>query len=318
MRLYNLSMSKLKETIQLRKVRQLDIEPTADSRPKYVYAASGLARIDDQLYIVADDELHLAIFEENSSIPGKWLRLASGSLPVDYDQRKKAKPDLESITYIEPYEYASNGALLVVPSMSRKTRINGMLLLLDENKRPTDQVLPIDFTAIRQTLTDLVEELNIEGVVVTAETVKLFHRGSKDKSKSAVIDTDAKQFLKDLHDTHAIRPDFIIDTTEYELGAIADVPLQFTDAVQLSDRRILFLATSENSTNAFDDGASFGSAVGILSRLGEVEKMERFVGQEKLEGVSVRSKGKELELLLVSDTDNQDQPANLFKAFISL
>ncbi len=311
-------MSELKETIQLKKLRQLEIEPTASSRPKYIYAASGLARIDDQLYIVADDELHLAIFNEKSTEPGKWLRLASGSLPLDYDQRKKAKPDLESITYIEPYEYASNGALLVVPSMSRKTRVNGMLLLLDENRRPTDQVLPIDFTAIRQTLTDLVEELNVEGVVVTAETVKLFHRGSKDKSKSAVIETNAKQFLKDLHDTHSIRPDFIVNTTEYELGAIADVPLQFTDAVQLPDRRTLFLATSEDSTNAFDDGASFGSAVGILNRVGEVEKMERFFGHEKLEGVSVRIEGKELELLLVSDTDNQNQPANLFKAVFSL
>jgi len=310
-------MNELRETITLEKVRQLDIQPTEASRPKYVYAASGLARIDNRLYIVADDELHLAVFDEGTTTPGTWIRLATGSLPLDYDQRKKAKPDLESITYISSYDYASNGALLVVPSLSRKSRINGMLLLLDENKHPTDQILPIDFTAIRPKLSEMVEELNIEGIVVAAETVKLFHRGSKGRSKSAVIETDTKQFLKDLHDTHTISPDFIVKKTEYDLGAISDVPLQFTDAVQLPDRRTLFLATSENSTNAFDDGASFGSAVGILNKLGEVEKIERFIGHEKLEGVSAKSDGNELVLLLVSDTDNEKHPANLFRAIIS-
>jgi hypothetical protein len=311
-------MTELPETIELKRIRELDIEPTEKSRPKYVYAASGLARIENRLYIVADDELHLAMFDEESTSPGNWIRLAPGSLPLDYDKRKKAKPDLESITYISSYDYAPHGALLVVPSMSRKTRVNGMLLVLDESKRPSDQVLPIDFSTLRPKLEGIVDELNIEGIVVAKQTVKFFHRGSKGLSKSAIIETDAKQFLKDLHDTHSIRPDFITKSTEYDLGAIEEIPLQFTDAVQLSDERTLFLATAENSTNAFDDGASFGSVVGILNRRGEVEMIKRFIGHEKLEGVSVKVAGNDLELLLVSDTDNQNQPAKLFKAAISV
>lgn len=310
-------MAELKETVELKTIRRLEIEPTEASRPNYVYAASGLARVGSQLYIVADDELHLAVFTTQDIKPGKWIRLAPGNLPLDYDERKKAKPDLESITHIPAYEYAPNGALLVVPSMSRKTRINGMLLVLDENRRPTDQILPIDFSAVRPKLTELVQELNIEGIVVTDKIVKLFHRGSKDKSSSAVIELDATQFLKNLHDTHTIDPNSIRNKTEYDLGAIADVPLQFTDAVRLPDDRTLFLATSENSTNAFDDGASFGSAVGILNKVGKVETIARFFGREKLEGASARINGNAIDLLLVSDTDNLNKPAHLFSAIFA-
>jgi hypothetical protein len=304
--------------ITLTKIRQLDIEPTEKSRPHYVYAASGLAQVGNRLYIVADDELHLAVFDQQDSKPGKWIRLLQGNLPIDYDERKKAKPDLESITHIPPYEHAPHGALLVVPSMSRKTRINGMLLALDQDQQPTEQVIPIDFSELRPKLTELVQELNIEGIVISTATVKLFHRGSKDKSKSAVFELDAAQFLNDLHDSHTISPKRILKTTEYELGIIEDVPLQFTDAVRLPEGRILFLATAENSTNAYDDGVTHGSAAGILDSAGKIKQITLFEGKEKLEGVSAKLKGSKINLLLVSDTDNQTKPANLFSAELEI
>jgi len=301
--------------LALNKIRTLDIEPTVATRPKYVYAASGLARIAETLYIVADDELQLAVFNSNDMKPGSWIRLLPGTLPDDYDERKKAKPDLESITHVQPYEFAPHGALLVVPSMSKKTRINGLVLALDSNGVPEGQPLPIDFTVVREKLKTLVRELNIEGIVVGKKTVKLLHRGSKNKSKSAVIELDASRFLKDLHDSHTIGDDYVQDTTEYgDLGGIDDIPFQFTDAVALPDERILFLVTAENTENSFDDGASAGSAVGILGKNGKVEKVVRFDSKEKLEGVSARVNANSIELLMVSDTDDQTKPAGLFAA----
>lgn len=300
----------------LEKVRQLDIAPAQTSRPSYVYAASGLVELGNRFYIVADDELHLAVFEKNVEKLGSWIRLLPGALPLDYDQRKKEKPDLESIALLSPYEYAPHGALLMVPSMSKRNRINGVLLTLNSEREIAGEPLPIEFGDLRERLKDMVEKLNIEGVVFLRNTIKLFHRGSRGKSKSAVIDIEAAPFLKQLHDTHKPSAENIRGMTEYEIGEIAGVPLQFTDAVKISDDRILFLATAEDTTNAIDDGASLGSAVGIIDAAGKIERVVRFDSREKLEGVSARiiDGTDKIELMLVADTDNEKVPACLFQS----
>ncbi len=316
--------------IELSKIRDLTIAPMGESRPQYVYAASGLVKIENRLYIVADDELHLALFELGDDKPGTWLRLMPGMLPVDYQERKKAKPDLESITHLPPYEYATHGALLVVPSLSRKNRIGGVLVPLNDELKPAadadgngtgiDGMLPIDFTAVREKLKQSINELNVEGIAVFPDSIKLFHRGSKDKSKSAVVELDLKSFLKDLHDSHSINSDRIIDIREYDLGEIDGLALHFTDAVALNDTHLIFLATAEDTSNAYDDGVSRGSAVGVMDKNGKVERILRFDGHAKLEGVSARAEVADgvakTRLLLVSDTDDQTKPACLFEAMI--
>lgn len=298
----------------LTKIRDLDIEPTAESRPAYVYAASGLARLDNCLYVVADDELHLAIFDFQGKTPGRWLRLCPGNLPNEYLERKKAKPDLESITHIPAHQHAMYGALLVVPSMSTERRTHGMLVVLGAKQCLTDTIIPIDFSKVREALKSCVTELNIEGVIVNEKMVKLFHRGSKGKSKSAIIEFDVQVFLNDLHDSHAISAEHITKITECDLGDIDGVPLHFTDAVALPDQRVLFLSTAEDTTNAYEDGEWHGSAVGIIDRSNKVEHITRFDSKEKLEGVSVSVHPQRLELLLVSDTDDQSKPAGLYRS----
>lgn len=302
--------------LSLEKVRQLDIAPAETSRPSYVYAASGLVELGNRFYIVADDELHLAVFEKDTKKLGSWIRLLPGALSLDYDQRKKEKPDLESIALLSPYEYAPDGALLMVPSMSRRNSTNGVLLTLNPDHEIIGEPLPIDFSDLLVKLKDMVKELNIEGAVFLQKTIKLFHRGSKGNSKSAVIDIEAAPFLKQLHDTHRPGADRILDMTEYDIGDIGGVPLQFTDAVKVSDDRVLFLATAEDTTNAIDDGASLGSAVGIIDAAGKIERVVRFDSREKLEGVSARiiDGTDKIKLMLVADTDNQEVPACLFQS----
>ncbi|MDZ4837551.1 MAG: hypothetical protein SGJ27_27510 [Candidatus Melainabacteria bacterium] len=302
--------------LELTKIRTLDIAPSAQNRPAYVYAASGLVKIDNRLYTVADDELHLAVFEFPGDKPGNWYRLLPGALALDYKERKKAKPDLESLTLLEPYEYAPHGALLAVPSMSKKKRIKGLLIPLDKDRKPSANPLPIDFTQLREKLAGKIEELNIEGSIVDSKFVRLFHRGSKGKSKSAVIQMNVDQFLKDLHDSHVISAGDDIEFEEYKIGSVDQVPLQFTDAVSLPDKRTLFLATAEDSDNAYDDGASLGSAVGILDEKGRITHIHNIRGRHKLEGVSVAVQNGHLDLLTVSDTDDETKPSALFRTTI--
>ncbi len=304
--------------IKLDKVRELRLDmKTTPSRPDYVYAASGLVRHEEKLLVVADDELHLAVFDFHNEGPGTLLRLLPGTLPDDYQARKKAKPNLESITLLPPYEYAPHGALLVVPSMSRRNRIDGLMMLLDRQQLSNSQFVPLDFTQIRAKLASMVKELNVEGIVIGKKAVKLFHRGSKNKSRSTVFELNADQFLKDMHDSHIISGDHIQNHIEYDLGDIDGVALQFTDAVALSDDRVLFLATAENTDNAYEDGATSGSALGIIGSDGRIEYVAKIEGTEKLEGVSVTINSSHIELLLVADTDDQSKPSSLFKTTIS-
>jgi hypothetical protein len=160
--------------IALTKLRDLKLSGTAASRPDYVYSASGLVELAGELYLVADDEFHIAIFPKDPAKPGRWMRLFPGDLPLDYKQRKKEKADLEAITYLPPYKFAEWGALLVVPSLSRPNRIRGTLVLVSESGLADP--IPIDYSALRSVLAPQIEELNIEGVALTGETIKFFRQ----------------------------------------------------------------------------------------------------------------------------------------------
>lgn len=296
--------------IKLRKVRDLRLSGTTPRRPNYVYSASGLVELNQEWLIIADDELHLAIFPFDPVKPGRWLSLFPGDLPEDYKERKKKKPDLEALTLMPPSSLAPNGALLIVPSLSRPNRIRGALLVLSEEG--TGEPIPIDFQNIYSELNANIKELNIEGVVLSKKAVKLFHRGSHGNSSSAIIDLEVSQFERDLHDTHAPRADSIKGIREYDLGEMNGVHLAFTDAAKLADDHIVFLAAAENSKNAYDDGFVAGSAVGILNDEAAIVRVEHIEGALKLEGISAKQTGNQLQLSLVADSDNENIPSMLF------
>ncbi|MBP9093517.1 hypothetical protein KBI23_21035 [bacterium] len=316
--------------IAIEKIRELVIEPLGDNRPAYVTSASGLVRLDNRVYIVADDELHLAVFDLKSSQPGRWLRLLPGMLSSNYKERKKQKADLEAITRLQPDVYAAAGALLVVPSMSRANRVSGAMIKLEKDllvNESNDSPIPIDFSDIRNKLTESIDGLNVEGIAIQEKVTKLFHRGSKKKGKSAVVELETAAFLHDLHDTHKPKSTCISKLREYDLGDIEGVGLSFTDAVPMPDGRIVFLAAAEATDDEYQDGACLGSSLGIMKENGDIESIVRLSGREKFEGICADYSSVEisqgvfahsLEILLVSDTDNERFPSNLYQGSLSL
>src|SRR5918994_6658841 len=91
--------------LELRKVRELVLEePSAPGRPAHVSAASGVARRGDFVYVIGDDELHLGVFRLSSDAPGRLRRVLAGDLPDDHSERSSAKPDLEALTLLPPFE----------------------------------------------------------------------------------------------------------------------------------------------------------------------------------------------------------------------
>src|SRR5437868_3033677 len=90
--------------IILTKIRELDLAaaPTA-GRPQHLSAASGLVCIGSFMYVVADDELHLGVFQTEHTEPGRLIRLFDGALPDSKPDRKKQKPDLEALAVLPAY-----------------------------------------------------------------------------------------------------------------------------------------------------------------------------------------------------------------------
>ncbi len=314
--------------IAIEKVRELAIAPLGNNRPAFVISASGLVRIEHRVLIVADDEFHLAEFDLRNNQPGSWIRLLPGSLASDYRERKKQKPDLETVTRIRPDQFATFGSLLVVPSMSRPNRITGALIKLKNDLTISDSPVPIDFSHIRKKLAQSIDGLNVEGIAIQEAVTKLFHRGSKSKGKSVVAELDTRTFLHALHDTHKPLSSCILELREYDLGDIEGIGLSFTDAVPMPDGRVVFLATAEATDDEYRDGANLGSSLGIMKVNGDIERIIRISGREKFEGIcadylttkatSSDRAAHSMEVLLVSDTDNEHLPSNLYRCSVNL
>src|SRR5687768_16109807 len=105
--------------LELRTLRELDLaEATAEGRDPHMGAASGVVRRGDFAYVIADDELDLGVFRVSGSDPGETKPVLPGSLPDDESERKGAKPDLEALTALPPFESTPYGGLLGLGSGS--------------------------------------------------------------------------------------------------------------------------------------------------------------------------------------------------------
>jgi hypothetical protein len=293
---------------------QLDLtHGTSDSRSPFISAASGLVKVNNLLYVVADDEHHLGVFSTDHMGPGELVRLFDGTLPDHAKKRKAKKPDLETLLLLPTFTGYPHGALLAMGSGSRPNRDMGVLLGLDAlgdiNSTPRLIDLSLLYDAIRAEVVDL----NIEGAVIAGGRFILLQRGNK-AGANALIACELDSFIDDLAIHNAPRFRVAPEVCAVELGDIDDVPLCFTDAAGLPDGNLLFTAAAENTDNSFDDGACSGSAIGIVDANGNVVTIERLDQPYKVEGVSATIDADGIQLLLVTDADDASKPACLLSA----
>lgn len=289
-------------------------QPSHKHRHSHLSAASGLVQIGDWLYVVADDENHIGIFNHNDAKPGILKTLLPGNLPVDYEARKEAKPDLEILTLVPPIHSYPYGALLALGSGSKKKRHQGVIIELD-NRGALKQVDVINLEKLYDLLKEKMEKINIEGAVVSGEDLLLFHRGNKKNKVNSTIRLPLDGFYQAIIQTNKkALPTLKITIQDYELGAISNIPLCFTDATALPDGSILFTATAENTDDAYLDGACMGSSIGIIDSRGALQKMLPIDKTVKVEGISARVNADKVDLLLVTDADNAAIPAQLYAA----
>jgi hypothetical protein len=271
--------------------------------PGHLSAASGLVRLGDRLYVVADDEPAMAVFDiERRPLTGELLPLDEAELPSDHAERKAAKPDLESLCLL------TDDVLLTLGSGATERRERGWLLPL--GGEPSEVSLGGLYAGLREELADL----NIEGAAVAHGRLWLAQRGNGRDGENALIELDLDEVLTGLGEQRAIDPAALRTVSRYELGEVDGVPLTFSDLCPLPDGRLVFCAVAEAGESTYLDGECVGAALGILDA-GRVARLEPLAEPYKIEGVSVAS-GR--DLLLVADADDRAAPAPLLAASLAL
>lgn len=291
-------------------IQELLINPADHPRGQaHLSAASGLVRRGRRLVVVADDELHLGLFEEakdsdTPAAPGVLMRLLEGELPEDKGQRKKAKPDLEVLALLPPLPGCSAGAMLALGSGSKPRRETGVLLLpLDVQGAPNGRMARVDLSPLYVPLRKRFTDLNIEGALVVSGELLLLQRGNQADARSAAIRYDWNLIAPWLAGVQP-QPPAHKSIQVLTLGRMHGVPLSLTDGVALQGGAWMFCAVAERTDNSVLDGECVGSAIGIVTPDGTVSHVYPLQGAPKVEGIAVQADGDDWLVTLVTDPDD--------------
>ncbi|MEW6283621.1 MAG: hypothetical protein AB1758_33730, partial [Candidatus Eremiobacterota bacterium] len=199
------------------KVRDLTLQsPVFPDGPLFLAAGSGTVRVDDCLYVLPDDGLHLARFPDDG--PGRLERLLDRpDLPTDEDERKKVKPDMEALTATP-----DRTALVAFGSGSTERREQGVLYPLDGSK-PMEFALSTLYAAIRARLSGLDPRnprLNLEGSAFVRDAVVLAQRGNSLHGVNALVELDAAGFLQAVNQGSPPGAGLIRTVTQVDLGSL--------------------------------------------------------------------------------------------------
>lgn len=286
--------------------------------PPYLSAASGLVVAGDFVYVVADDELHLGVFDRAGKNGGSRVRLFPGDLPDEAAARKACKPDLEVLVRLPSFAGYPAGALLALGSGSRPNRQSGALLGLDDSGALSGGSCRVDLTALYAPLQRRFAALNIEGAVVCGSQLVLLQRASGSHPQNALIGFALADVLLALSAGDAPRlPELPAALCSVELGGVDGIPLGFTDAAALPDGRIVFSAVAEHVDDTYLDGPCVAAAIGIVTPEGQVQALQLLQPVYKVEGIDAIQDGDVIRLLLVTDADDRRLPAVLFSASLA-
>jgi hypothetical protein len=297
-------------------VRMLSVAPGCHPRGlAFLSAASGLVRVRDRYYVVADDELHLGVFDADGNEPLQLVRLFEGNLPASAKKRKAQKRDLEALLFLPASDDSPGGSLLALGSGSRRNRFTGALLRLDARGEAVGTARQLDLEPLYADLVGRFDELNIEGAFVAGGSLVLLQRGVG-RGASAAIRFDLADVVAWIEGrrAEALRARTL---RSFDLGGIDGIPYAFTDGAALPDGSWVFSAVAEDRGNSYDDGRCAGAAIGLCGGDDTLRSLEALVPTRKVEGIEARLSGTTALLSLVTDADDPRRAAELGTTSVS-
>ncbi len=304
-------------------VQTLLVDPSQHPRGlTYLSAASGLVRVRQRLFVVADDELHMGVFDDvtapqaqpltDEPAVGSLILLLEGDLPHDKGKRKKAKPDFESLVLLPPLPGCPAGALLALGSGSKPNRETAVLVGLDVQGMPNGRMALVDLAAVYAPLRKRFVDLNIEGALVVSGELLLLQRGNKGNAPNACVRFDWNLLAPWLAGVQA-QPPAAKSVQLMDLGSVDGVPFGFTDGAALHGGAWAFTAVAENTDDSYLDGACVASAIGTVGADGKLQQLHRLDGAPKVEGMAVLADGGDWVFTLVTDPDDPATAAQLLQ-----
>lgn len=298
----------------------------------HLSAASGLVCAFGRAYVVADDEHHLAVFDDARS-PGHLRRLIEGDLPLDAAERKARKADLETLAFVRAGALgtttqdapgapdapdAGHAALCMFGSGSAPGRDRALWQPLDAEGGLAGAVRGLDLAPLYGPLRERLGAINVEGVLVApGQGLWLFSRGgSGARGANAVVRYPWRDVLPWLRG-QAVAEVAPAQLQTVDLGGVDGVGYGFTDAAALPEALgggCLFTAVAEDSADSVADGGCVGSAVGRLGAGGELLWLRPLRGAPKVEGLALHLGPRGLTLCLATDADDPAVPSRLLLA----
>jgi hypothetical protein len=280
-----------------------------------VAAASGLVGAGGRLYVVADDELDLCVYDD-AGRPLERVALFAGALDDAHAARKATKPDLEALAWLAP------DLLLAVPSGSTPARHRGAAVR-GLGAGAAREVLAVDFAPLYEWLARELADLNLEGAAASGDRLLLLQRGNGAAGVSAVITLDRAAACAAIVAREPLGPSLVRTIQPVALGLLDGVALGFTDASPLPDGRLVYSAAAEAGGSTYEDGAALGSVLGILDVDGDAggyvaRGQLRLDTRDKIEGVHAKVDGDRLRVDLVTDADDRARRATLYRATLPL
>jgi hypothetical protein len=304
-----MSIAPERATLHTRHLRELTLDPGDHPHARaHLSAASGLVCQHGRVYVVADDEQHLAVFGDLTA-PGTLHRLRPGDLPARKRARKRRKADLEALVALPP-RTGTQPVLLALGSGSRANRCTGFAVTLDRSGAPLTPVHAFDLSALYRPLVARLGALNIEGAMVVGDELVLLNRGGRDGLPNAALCLPMTALLDAMSGRRA--GDTPARVMRFDLGHLDGVALGFTDGAARPDGSWLFSAAAERSTDSVADGPCSGSVIGEVSARGELVALRRVAGTEKVEGLALQPGG--TSICMVTDEDDPLRSARLLLA----
>ena len=290
-------------------LRDLHVQTGEHPRAQaHLSSASGLVRAGDWLYAVADDEHHIGAFQaSDTGRPVTLHRVFPGDLPPGKGERKKLKPDLETLVMFGPSALHPQGILLALGSGSTPRRERGVLASPDGHGGFAGPVRVVDISGLYEPLHRQFPDLNIEGGFVAGDFFILLQRANKGDVRNAAISYSLRD-MQDWLEGYSAAPPEPLGLVPFGLGAVQGVPLGFTDGAGLPDGGWIFSAVAEDTSDSYNDGACAGSAIGRVGCDGKLQRIEFLQGAPKVEGIALDGAAR---LLMVTDQDDPESASRL-------
>ncbi len=285
-------------------------------RPGHVRAASGLCWWRGRLAVVSDDASFAGLID---AATGQTEAITLPHAPGERRQFDKGRGNKADKLDLECVIAAGDRLIAFGSDSGLAVRRAAVVIDVDHASGDGVRVVPLPrlYAALRQPVLGT-GVVNLEAATVRGDTLVLGNRGG-DVGDDGVPTADAiaelpLSALLALLDDPARAPVPAITWRVIELGRLGDAPLRLTELEARGDE-LLYAATAEATTTAYDDGAVAGSAIGVIA--GGAARWTRIVDEEnapllaKIEGlVALPTRDR---VLATVDADDPARPSELLE-----